>query len=210
MQSGCFAVHSRDQLGARRMQTAAETLVSAPTLPARAAPAYTMTARVLHWITAFLILLLIPLGIVIANEWGGSLQNSLFGLHRSIGVLLIPIIALRLVIRLRHPPKPLPDDIPVVQRQAAGTTHAALYALLIVQPLIGWMATSAYPAPISVFGLFKLPPIWFENRGFSERLFSVHEWIGIAITCLVLAHVGAALFHHFVRKDRVLMRMITG
>jgi cytochrome b561 len=192
------------------MQSAGESLVPAPVFSASAAPAYTMTARVLHWITAFLILLLIPLGIVIANEWGGSLQNPLYDVHRSIGVLVIPIIALRLVIRLMHPPKPLPDDIPGIQRQAAGATHAALYALLIVQPLIGWMATSAYPASISVFGLFALPPIWFGNRAFSERLFSIHEWIGIAIACLVLAHVGAALFHHFVRKDRVLMRMITG
>jgi cytochrome b561 len=208
MQTGCFAVHS--QLGDRTSQAAVDFLVSAPTLAAPAAPAYSMMARVLNWITAFLILLLIPLGVMIANEWGGSLQNSLYDLHRSIGVGLIPIIALRLIIRLMHPPKPLPDDIPKVQRQAASATHAALYALLIVQPVTGWMATSAYPASIAVFGLFELRPIWFENRAFSERLFSIHEWIGIAIACLVLAHVGAALFHHFVRKDRVLRRMIGG
>jgi hypothetical protein len=54
------------------------------------APAYTMTARVLHWITAFLILSMIPLGVVIANEWGGSAQESLYDLHRSIGAAVIP------------------------------------------------------------------------------------------------------------------------
>jgi cytochrome b561 len=175
-----------------------------------AAPAYTLTARLLHWITAFLIIFMIPLGVIIANEWGGSLQNSLYDLHRSIGVVLVPIVMLRLILRWANPPMPLPNDIPAIQRLAAHATHWGLYTLLIVQPFAGWVATSAYPAPITVFGWVKLPSIWFENRALSEQLFSIHRLIGIAIACLVAAHVGAALHHHFARKDRVLMRMITG
>src|SRR6266513_876661 len=118
---------------------------------AKLIPAYSLTARVLHWITAFLILTMIPLGLVIANEWGGFAQDALYNLHRSIG-------------------------------------------------------TSAYRAPVIVFGLFELPPIWRESRAFSEQLFFVHALIGISIACLAAAHVGAALYHHFVRRDRVLLR----
>jgi len=169
-----------------------------------------MTARMLHWITAFLILLMIPTGVVIANEWGGSLQTSLYDLHKSVGAVLIPVVILRLIHRWANPPLPLPNDIPALQRLAAHATHWGLYTLLIVQPFVGWIATSAYPAQITVFGWVKLPPIWFENRALSEQLFLVHRLIGIAIACLVAAHVGAALHHHFARKDRVLMRMITG
>jgi cytochrome b561 len=167
-------------------------------------------SRVLHWITALLIIALIPLGIVSANEWGGPLQDRLYDLHRSMGALIIPIVVLRLIVRWTHPPLPLPSDIPALQRQAAHMTHWALYALLIVQPLVGWVATSAYPAAIVVFGLFELPPVWHADRALSEQLFSIHEAMGIAIAGLVLAHVGAALFHQCVRKDRVLMRMISG
>jgi cytochrome b561 len=173
-------------------------------------PAYTFTARVLHWIMALLILFMIPLGVVIANEWGGSAQNSLYDLHRSIGTVIIPLIILRIIYRWTHPPLPLPDDIPSLQKLAAHVTHWGLYALVTVQPFTGWIATSAYRAPVSVFGLFELPPIWPENRAFSEQLFGVHRLIGVAIACLVAAHIGAALYHHFVRKDRILMRMITG
>jgi cytochrome b561 len=175
-----------------------------------AAPAYTVTARVLHWITAFLILLMIPLGVVIANEWGGSLQDSVYDLHRSIGAVLIPIVVVRLIYRWKHPPLPLPSDIAPIQQCAAHATHWGLYALLLVQPFVGWIATSAYPASVTVFGWLELPPIWFENRELSEQLFSIHRWIGIAIACLVAAHVGAALHHHCARNDRVLMRMLTG
>jgi len=181
-----------------------------PTSDAVSAPAYTVTARILHWITAFLILLMIPLGVVIANEWGGTLQNSLYDLHRSMGATLIPILVLRLVYRFAYPPLPLPNDIAAMQRLAAEITHWGLYALLIAQPFVGWIATSAYPATITVFGAFELPPIWPANRTLSERLFAIHQGIGIAIACLVVVHVAAALHHHFARKDRVLMRMITG
>ncbi len=174
------------------------------------APAYTTTARVLHWITASLILFMIPAGVVIANEWGGPLQNSLYDLHKSIGALLIPIVILRLIHRWANPPLPLPNGIPASQRLAASATHWGLYTLLVVQPFTGWIATSAYPASVTVFGWINLPPIWFENRTFSDQLFFIHRLIGVAIACLVAAHVGAALYHHFGRKDRVLMRMITG
>src|SRR6476620_5536628 len=134
---------------------------------AKMIPAYTVTARVLHWTTAFLILFMIPLGIVIANDWGGAAQNFLYDLHRSIGVTVIPLVILRIIYRWRHPPLPLPEDIVPMQRFAAETTHWALYALLVVQPFTGWIATSAYRGPVVVFGWFELPPIWAPDRAFS-------------------------------------------
>ncbi len=70
------------------------------------------------------------------------------------------VILLRLANRLIDPPPPLPADIPLVQQFAATSVHWALYALLIVQPIAGWIGTSAFRAPIIVFGLFELPPIW--------------------------------------------------
>ena len=105
---------------------------------------------------------------------------------------------------------PLPADIPALQQFAAHATHWTLYALLIVQPVVGLIATSAYPAPLPMFGLFELPHVWPENRPLSERLFALHRWLGIAIAAVAAIHIGAALQHHFVRRDRVLMRMLTG
>jgi cytochrome b561 len=179
-----------------------------PTAPAM--PAYTVAARALHWLVAALVLLMIPLGIVIANEWGGPVQTPLYNLHKSIGAVLLPVIAVRLIYRWTHPPLPLPEDIPPLQQLAAHATHWALYGLLVAQPLVGWIATSAYPAPLPVFGLFELPHIWPENRPLSEQLFRLHRWMGIAIAAVAAMHISAALHHHFVRRDRVLMRMLTG
>jgi cytochrome b561 len=177
---------------------------------ARSVPAYTATARILHWLTAILIFSMIPLGLVISNDWGGPLQDFLYDLHRSIGALIVPLILLRLLCRWAKPPSRLPDDIPTIQRFAAHATHWLLYALLIGQPMVGWMATSAYGAPIKVLGWLELPQIWTEDRQLAEQLFSIHRLIGLVIVGLVAAHIGAALFHHLVRKDRILMRMISG
>jgi cytochrome b561 len=176
----------------------------------KAPAAYSLMARVLHWITAALVLTTIPIAAAMVNERPGPLQDFLYNLHRSIGTVIIPLVIVRLGYRLTHPPLPLPDDIPPLQERAARATHWGLYALLIVQPLLGWVATSAYGAPIIVFGLFQLPSIWPQDQPLSERLFPVHQLIGLAITCLAIMHIGAALYHHFIRKDRVLLRMITG
>jgi cytochrome b561 len=179
-------------------------------MPDMAAAGYTLTARVLHWVTAALVLTMIPIGIAMANADFGDAQDTLYHLHRSIGAILLPIMLGRLLWRLRHPAPPLPVDIPALQQFAAHATHWALYVLLIVQAMIGWIATSAYRAPILVFWLFELPPIWPVDQPFSEWMFGLHRLLGIAIVVVLCAHIGAALYHHFVRRDRVLMRMISG
>ncbi len=171
---------------------------------------YTAVARALHWLTAALVLAMIPIGVAMANADFGSAQDTLYHLHRSTGAILLPLMLVRLAYRVAHPPPPLPADIPAAQQFAAHATHWALYGLLIAQAVVGWIATSAYRAPILVFWLFELPPVWPQDRPFSEAMFAVHRGLGIAVVLLLGAHIGAALFHHFVRRDRVLMRMVRG
>jgi cytochrome b561 len=173
-----------------------DTIQRRPAAPVTSVVAYTLPARVLHWLTAILVLAMIPLGFLIANIED---LPRLYDLHRSIGVLLLLIVLVRLAYRVTHPPLPLPTDIPLIQRLVAGFVHWTLYAVLIVQPILGWIATSAYPAPI-----------WREDRALSDQLFAAHGALGIALAVVICAHVGGALFHHFIRKDRVLMRMLTG
>jgi cytochrome b561 len=179
-------------------------------MPEIAAQSYTVTARVLHWLTAAIVLTMIPIGIAMANADFGAAQDTLYHLHRSMGALLLPLVLVRLCWRATHPAPPLPDDVPAIQALAAHATHWGLYALLIVQPIVGWIATSAYRAPVLFFWLFELPPIWPEDRAFSETMFTAHRFLGIMIALMICAHIGGALFHHFIRRDRVLMRMVSG
>src|SRR5262249_26148011 len=103
---------------------------------------------------------------------------------------------------------------PHLGRLAARGVHWALYALLVIQSVIGWIGTSAYPAPVPFFGLyfglFEMPQIWWEDRQLSNRLLTAHLWIGIFVAILLVAHIGAALRHHLVRRDEILLRMLRG
>jgi cytochrome b561 len=167
---------------------------------------YGLTARILHWLTAILVLFQISVGILIANFE----LDALYDLHKSNGVLILVVVTCRLLWRLTHQPPPLSSEIPEIQRLAARFVHWLLYVLLVIQSLVGWIATSAYPAPIPFFGMFEMPPIWWANRALSEGLFVVHLWLSIIMAVLLVGHIGAALYHHFVRKDDVLYRMLRG
>ena len=126
-------------------------------MPESATTAYTLTARVLHWVTAALVLTMIPIGVAMANADFGAWQDTLYHLHRSMGAVLLPLVLGRLIWRLTHPVPPLPADIPAIQQFAAHATHWALYALLIAQAMVGWIAT-------------KLLPLWIPCRRALIRL----------------------------------------
>lgn len=170
---------------------------------------YSSIAKIFHWLTVLAVLCTIPLGLAMLRV-EGPVQTQLFDLHRSFGALVLAVTALRLAWRATHPSPPLPEGLPAWQHRVSGLVHGALYVLLFATPLAGWAGTSAYPAPISVFGLFVLPPILAADRALSETLFTVHIVLAGAMCVLLAAHIGAALYHRFVRHDGVLARMWPG
>jgi cytochrome b561 len=169
---------------------------------------YSGFARFLHWTVAACVLVMIPVGILMIRIPGGTLQNVFYTVHRSLGVLVLALMLVRLAYRLVHgAPAPEPT-LNAAQRIGSHLVHLALYALLIAQGIIGWVATSAYGAAISFFGLFTVPALVGKDEALSKPLFTVHEIIGLVIAALLVMHIGAALYHHFIRGDGVLRRML--
>jgi cytochrome b561 len=169
---------------------------------------YTGTAKFFHWTVALSVLTLIPVAFLMNAVAPGTLQNVLYTVHRSLGALVLGLMILRLGYRLMVGwPAPEPT-ITAAQRIASHAVHNLLYVLLIVQPALGWYATSVYGATISFFGLFNLPSLAEKNEPASEPLFMVHELLGFAIAGLLVLHIGGALYHYFIRKDGVLQRML--
>lgn len=169
---------------------------------------YSGIAKLFHWLSALLIVTAIGLGLAMVNAQPGATQNSLFDLHRSFGALILVVTGARLIWRLFDAPPPPEKGMPAWQERIARYTHRLLYLILIVLPLLGWAGTSAYRARIRVFGLFELPPLLPENRAASEALLEAHEILALTLCAILIAHVGAALHHHFVRKDNTLTRML--
>jgi len=120
------------------------------------------------------------------------------------------LTGVRLAFRQRTRVPPLPADVPAVQRLAAHANVIALYAVLIVQPLLGLVASMLQGDRIILFGSFVLPPLLPADRALAHQVFQVHGWTALLLLALIGLHMAAALYHHFVRRDEVLAGMLPG
>jgi cytochrome b561 len=176
-----------------------------PSTPER----YGAVAVALHWLTALLIVanLLLGLSMVPLPLSPRKLQWYLW--HKWIGVTVFLLAWLRLAWRWGHPPPP-PVAMPAWQQTAASAVHAALYALLVLVPVSGWIYSSATGIQVVYLGLVPLPDLVAKDRALAGVLRVVHLSLVATLVVLVVMHAGAALKHHLVDRDGVLARMLPG
>lgn len=134
-------------------------------------------------------------------------QRLLKTWHFLLGLTVLAVALVRLLNRLSAPSPVLLSSTPRWQRWLASAVHVALYAFLLVMPLLGWLTLSAEGHPISIFGA-ALPGLIAPNEAWAHSLKEIHETIGVAGYYLIGLHAGAALFHHFVVRDGTLARMV--
>lgn len=183
-------------------------------------------ARLLHWIMAVMILGMIGSGLYAANAFGVDFDDlmarkDLTQIHKSFGFTVFTLACLRILWRaVSRTPDP-PEGARNFEKAIARGGHIALYLLMFAVPLTGWLMASAstlndpdaYPEPIPnmVFGLFHMPDPYPEgDRDIAGFWGAAHFWLAMSLAVLLTTHALAATWHHFVRGDTVLMRMLTG
>ena len=169
---------------------------------------YAPAAKWLHWIVAIMVIGMIPMGIAMHEMAPGPLQDRLYMLHRSTGVVVLVLALLRLFVRLAKGAPPPYAGLTRFERIASTATHHLLYLLLLTMPVVGWLMASAYGASTSFYGLFDLPNLIGKDEALFGILRRMHKGGGIAMALLILLHVAGALMHTFVKKDVVLWRML--
>ncbi len=177
---------------------------------------YDTIAMSLHWLTAVAVVGLFVIGWVMTDlEPGSALKFSLYQWHKSVGITVLALTALRLGWRLVHAAPPLPESMPAREQRLALLAHLGLYGLLIGLPLLGWAAvsTSKFNLPTVLFGLVELPHMTFLTElGDKALLHEVfedgHSAGAMVMVALLAVHAGAALRHHFILRDGVLGRML--
>jgi cytochrome b561 len=173
---------------------------------------YSTAQKILHWTIAVLIAVLVPVGLLMANvlEEGTPLTNTLYEVHKSIGLTVFGLALVRIAVRWRRGAPPLVPGLPAWQRVAARTSHYSLYVLIVLVPLIGWAATSACCAPVNWFWTVPLTLPIGGGMDRAKQIFPFHYALAFTLTGLVIIHLSAALHHHFVRRDETLRRMLPG
>ncbi|QND68444.1 cytochrome b [Mesorhizobium loti] len=171
--------------------------------------AYTSIQKFLHWALFVLVLLLYALtyGEDLLPR-GDPTVGAIWRLHISFGLLLAGLLLWRVVLRgLRGAPS-LPDEMSAPERTAAKIGHFVLYALLIAIPVLGILLTWLRGDALSFFGLFTVPAPFAPDRTTARTIRELHSLSANGILIAASLHAAAALYHHFVRRDAVLTRML--
>lgn len=171
---------------------------------------YSLTAQILHWAVALLILSAWLLPSIAEEMPKGPERTELILLHKSIGVGVLALVLLRLLWRQLSPPPAYPAGFGLLQRRAATGGHLLLYVLMLAVPVVGVMMSWANGRTVEFFGLFALPSLMAEDKALGHQLEEVHEFLGNGLLLIAGLHAVIALVHQFVMKDGTLSRMLPG
>src|ERR1700720_2727849 len=166
------------------------------------------TTRLMHWLTAGLMLLVFVLAFSIDLATSRSSHTVVLQLHRSVGLTVWVLTMGRLVWRHFAKYPNWPSDMSQTMRVAAMASEYALYALLLTQPILGLLQTSAHGDHVNLFFIGQLPALIEKNRPLAQQLLTVHKSVGFSLLGLIALHVSAALFRHFWRRDDTLTAML--
>ena len=168
-------------------------------------------ARLFHWILGATII-----GMLASGWWMNHVAarpDRFFyrSIHADIGYVVLLLMVVRLIWRTMNPAPALPADTPGWQRVAARINQGALYAMTILVAGLGWAHSGAHkPDYADWFGLFRVPQITSTDKVAAAVYQDRHILMAYGLLALIVIHIAAAIWHHFVRRDRVTARMIDG
>ncbi|QWP76563.1 cytochrome b [Lysobacter sp. K5869] len=164
----------------------------------------------LHWLIVVMIAGLAVVGLTMTDMSNGPAKIKIYALHKSIGLTLLALVALRLAWRVyAGAPKPVAGT-PHWQERVASLTHWALYVLMFAMPISGWVFNSSAGYPLQYFGWFNLPKIAARSEELAQLSRNLHEYGFWLLLALVLGHAAAAFYHHLFQNDDTLTRMLPG
>ena len=165
-------------------------------------------ARLFHWVMAAGIVFMVGFGLWMTELPPSMRKLNVYALHKSVGITLLGLAALRLIWRAKDA---RPDEVPgqpAWQTAVAKLTHVATYALLFIIPLSGWLYNSASGFPLRWFKLVNLPRLSESDPGLKALAHTVHEYGVWTLVALVALHAGAAHKHHVIERDNTLVAMV--
>ena len=172
---------------------------------------YTRTAQVLHWLMAIIFIVAWIIGFYSGNflsyDVDGSFKGNVITLHKNIATTIIFLLVVRIFWRYTHPAPKLPDSMSSSMKVFAHLGHLALYFMLIALPVTGCLFSWSAGHPAPVMYLFNLPTLIAPNPEITAIVKPLHIYLSWAVGFLIVGHVLAALKHHFIDKDTVLISM---
>ncbi|MDX1492692.1 MAG: cytochrome b/b6 domain-containing protein [Longimicrobiales bacterium] len=164
-------------------------------------------ARLFHWSIALLVVIQIPAGVAMTSEPLAAYADPLFVLHKGLGVVLLVLVLARVAWRASHPPPPFPDHMPEHEQRIAHATHIAIYGLLVVMVVSGYVRTVGDDYPIELMDVLGIPTLLPLMPDVAAAMLVVHQFAVYGLVILVTAHVASVVQHHWMQGRPVLQRM---
>ena len=169
---------------------------------------YGTVAQTLHWAIVVLVAVQIALGVTGADLPVGMERLITLSRHKSLGMTILALMVLRLVWRVINPVPKLPPLLPRLEQRLARSSHWLLYGLLLSMPVVGWISSSASNLTVSWFGVFTFPDLVETDKALAAGAKTLHRSMAWLLMTMVSLHALAALRHHFLLKDGVLLSML--
>ena len=169
---------------------------------------YGIVSQCLHWITVILVFIQIVLGHIGADLPLGMQRLIILSRHKSVGMTIFMLVILRIIWRLINKVPELPPNMTRLNRSIALITHWSFYILLVCMPIAGWISSSASNLSVSWFGLFTWPDLVEPDKHLADIAKTTHIFLSWVLVSLITLHILAALKHHFIDKDNILLRML--
>jgi cytochrome b561 len=163
-------------------------------------------AKLLHWAVALLVLASLIYAWILPRHSDPTFQSVLLW-HKSFGAAVLLLIVVRLIWRVGNPVAPAATLTPM-EAWASRATHALLYATMLLLPITGYLFSSLEGQRLDLFGLVTLASPFATDRSISRPIEAIHKLGQWAVYILVGLHALAALYHHFIKRDGVLARML--
>jgi cytochrome b561 len=171
------------------------------------APRYGAVARFLHWIIVAMVVVQIPAGIAMTSEPLAAAADPLFILHKGLGSVLLVLVVARIAWRLTHRPPPFPDYMSAREQRMASGGHVALYALLLVMTVSGYVRTVGDGFPIELLDALGIPPLIPSMPDLAAIMLVVHQFTVIALVGTAAGHVAMVLRHQLIDRNPEMARM---
>ena len=171
---------------------------------------YGSVSKILHWLIGLSILAMLILGVVMGHI-EKPLRFQVYTIHKDIGLTLLALVIIRIFWTLANPKPRLPKGSNKAEHAAAHLSHFVLYLLILGMPLSGWIMSCAAGHIPGYFGLFKVAfPGIVKNKPLAGLASNFHYYIAWSILAVVIVHVLAAIKHHWINRDNILVRMLPG
>jgi cytochrome b561 len=168
---------------------------------------YGTVARLLHWAIALLLLLQIPAGIAMVSEPLTAWTAPVYIFHKGSGAVLLVLVLGRAAWRLTHRPPAFPDYMPALEQRIANATHVAIYVVLVVMVVSGYVHVIGGGYPIEMLDAIGIPPLIPNVPRLASAVLPVHQFGAFVLVALVAVHVAAVMRHHMIERNPVLRRM---